>query len=556
MILLYIILIAFFFGWWLSTSEYAFSASDLYATYYFKSYWLLIIFALGILLGGIFWGEEYSKPSELQFSITTPAVSLILAFASFIAVLVTFKLSKLSSVIYAVFGSLLAFKYFNKGIFDYQLLYKNFFAWIFAPLIATLLSFLVTRFYKNFITHSQIHFLKLNQYLRSAIVMNAILFAVLIGANNGGVLILLNSTINTNYLLAFGKIPLNNDYFIYLISLLIIILFTNFKILDNLIKFTGTKINTSIESALIIILSSNIVLFFFTIPFAVIPLSIFQIVMASSIGNALTRQNIQMDIKKVLRWFLILLVTPATAFGITFLLLHLIRQKYILQNGAVNLRQQSDIINVATPIFLISIIILLVGILFYLIKENKLKLKAQKDALKHQKELFDNQKSLSVMQVKAILLENDSLNTKLELKRHELTNIALNISEQKLFLEEVHSKLRNIRTSERVHEKDKKIEELEKDIFQKMNFSQEIEGLYSQIETLHKDFNIHLTEHFPQLSENDIRLVTLLRLGFSTKHIASLNNISPKSVEIARYRLRGKLGLSHDQNLQKYLKTI
>ncbi|MBK7099287.1 MAG: hypothetical protein IPH58_14300 [Sphingobacteriales bacterium] len=97
---------------------------------------------------------------------------------------------------------------------------------------------------------------------------------------------------------------------------------------------------------------------------------------------------------------------------------------------------------------------------------------------------------------------------------------------------------------------------MEKDVFQKMNFSQEIEGLYSQIETLHKDFNIHLAEHFPQLSENDIRLVTLLRLGFSTKHIASLNNISPKSVEIARYRLRSKLGLSHDQNLQKYLKTI
>lgn len=81
-----------------------------------------------------------------------------------------------------------------------------------------------------------------------------------------------------------------------------------------------------------------------------------------------------------------------------------------------------QIINLATPIVLFLIIVLLSGALFYIIKQNKQKIKAQKEALIHQENLFNNQKSLSVMEVKTVLLENESLNTKLELKRQELTN--------------------------------------------------------------------------------------------------------------------------------------
>jgi DNA-binding CsgD family transcriptional regulator len=62
-----------------------------------------------------------------------------------------------------------------------------------------------------------------------------------------------------------------------------------------------------------------------------------------------------------------------------------------------------------------------------------------------------------------------------------------------------------------------------------------------------------LKKAHPQLTPNDIRLCAYLRLNLSSKEIAPLLNISPRSVEIKRYRLRKKMNLSHDDNLVDYI---
>jgi DNA-binding NarL/FixJ family response regulator len=62
-----------------------------------------------------------------------------------------------------------------------------------------------------------------------------------------------------------------------------------------------------------------------------------------------------------------------------------------------------------------------------------------------------------------------------------------------------------------------------------------------------------LMEQFPDLTTNDLRLCSYLRMNFSTKEIARLLNNSTRGVEISRYRLRKKLNLSHDVNLTEFL---
>jgi len=57
----------------------------------------------------------------------------------------------------------------------------------------------------------------------------------------------------------------------------------------------------------------------------------------------------------------------------------------------------------------------------------------------------------------------------------------------------------------------------------------------------------------PNLSPNDIKLCAYLRLNLSSKEIAPLLNISARSVEIKRYRLRKELGLEHNINLVDYI---
>ena len=45
-------------------------------------------------------------------------------------------------------------------------------------------------------------------------------------------------------------------------------------------------------------------------------------------------------------------------------------------------------------------------------------------------------------------------------------------------------------------------------------------------------------------------------MGLSSKEIAPLFNISYRSVEMTRYRLRKKMGLSREVNLTEYLQKI
>lgn len=65
-------------------------------------------------------------------------------------------------------------------------------------------------------------------------------------------------------------------------------------------------------------------------------------------------------------------------------------------------------------------------------------------------------------------------------------------------------------------------------------------------------FNRLMKKH-PNLTPNDLRLCSYLRMNFTTKEIAKLLNISSRAVEISRYRLRHKINLSHDINLTEYL---
>ncbi|WP_142784699.1 helix-turn-helix and ligand-binding sensor domain-containing protein [Changchengzhania lutea] len=68
-----------------------------------------------------------------------------------------------------------------------------------------------------------------------------------------------------------------------------------------------------------------------------------------------------------------------------------------------------------------------------------------------------------------------------------------------------------------------------------------------------KDFLEKIKKSHPNLTPNDLRFCAYLRLNLSSKEMAPLLNISIKSVETKRYRLRKKLGLEHDNSLVDYI---
>ncbi len=70
------------------------------------------------------------------------------------------------------------------------------------------------------------------------------------------------------------------------------------------------------------------------------------------------------------------------------------------------------------------------------------------------------------------------------------------------------------------------------------------------------DFIKKIKEAHPSLTPNDLRLCAYLRLNLSSKEIAPLLNISVRSVEIKRYRLRKKMDLEHEKSLVDYILSI
>ncbi|TDE07058.1 LuxR family transcriptional regulator [Flavobacterium sandaracinum] len=71
-----------------------------------------------------------------------------------------------------------------------------------------------------------------------------------------------------------------------------------------------------------------------------------------------------------------------------------------------------------------------------------------------------------------------------------------------------------------------------------------------------KDFLKKVKLAHPSLTPNDLRLCAYLRLNLSSKEVAPLLNISVRSVEIKRYRLRKKMELSHEQGLVEYILAV
>jgi FixJ family two-component response regulator len=65
-----------------------------------------------------------------------------------------------------------------------------------------------------------------------------------------------------------------------------------------------------------------------------------------------------------------------------------------------------------------------------------------------------------------------------------------------------------------------------------------------------------LSEKFPNLTISDKKLCAYLKMDLSSKDIAPLLNMSFRSVEMSRYRLRKKMELERDVNLSDFLQNF
>lgn len=82
------------------------------------------------------------------------------------------------------------------------------------------------------------------------------------------------------------------------------------------------------------------------------------------------------------------------------------------------------------------------------------------------------------------------------------------------------------------------------------------ESFAQNFDSVHNEFITKLKLKFPQLTPSDLKLCAYLKLNLTTKEIAPLLNISVRGVEISRYRLRKKLDLGNEVNLNEFMMRV
>ena len=153
-------------------------------------------------------------------------------------------------------------------------------------------------------------------------------------------------------------------------------------------------------------------------------------------------------------------------------------------------------------------------------------------------------------------LKNDKLQIKILAKDKELVNNSLQVVKKNKILNGIIHKLKEIDVEALDDSTKFQVSKLNKSIVKEVNTDKSWKDLEKHIKNVHFEFLKRLKEKYPTISPRELDLSTYLLMNMSTKEIAEIMNISTGGVELARYRLRKKLGLNKKENLIGFLMSI
>ncbi|MGZ9735238.1 triple tyrosine motif-containing protein [Flavobacterium sp. GNP002] len=153
-------------------------------------------------------------------------------------------------------------------------------------------------------------------------------------------------------------------------------------------------------------------------------------------------------------------------------------------------------------------------------------------------------------------LKSDKLQIKILAKDKELVNNSLQVVKKNKILNGIIYKLKDINVESFDDSTKFQFTKLNKSITKEVNADKSWKDLEKHIKNVHFDFLKRLKEKYPTISPRELDLSTYLLMNMSTKEIAEIMNISNGGVELARYRLRKKLGLNKKENLIGFLMSI
>lgn len=154
---------------------------------------------------------------------------------------------------------------------------------------------------------------------------------------------------------------------------------------------------------------------------------------------------------------------------------------------------------------------------------------------------------------KIIALQNEKLENELTVKSKELAASTISLIKRNEMLATIKEELTIQKKTLGAVYPNKYYEKLIRILNENLSSEDDWAIFQTNFDRIHENFFRNLHSSFPELTSNDLRFCAYLRLNLTSKDIAHLMNISLKGVELARYRIRKKIGIPSTKSLTEFM---
>jgi phosphate/sulfate permease/DNA-binding CsgD family transcriptional regulator len=570
-----------FLGWTLGANDAANVFGSAVGSKMIKFKQAAIIASVFVIIGAVVQGAGASHTLGKLGSISAIGGAFSVAFASGLTVFYMTKLGLPVSSTQAIVGAIIGWNLYTGQPTDTHALTTIVMTWISGPILGGLFAVVLYIMLRAYLKRVKLHILKLDTYLRNGLIIAGAFGSYSLGANNIANVVGVFVPSAPGIVLNFGLISIDGVQLLFLLGGLAIaagIITYSKKVMmtvgDDLMKLSA-------ESSLVVVLAHSLVLFVFSssqlsdllftmglprIP--MVPVSSSQAIVGSIIGIGLLKggNNIKYNVlgSISLAWIMTPILAVLTSLVTLFTVERLFRIEVYrptewiqkMTHQAANTPIHAPSIDLYQPALWSIILILLIIIVYLLWNNRKLNLIKNVDSKNEREQYYQYQKSELQREIELKTQNNQILEQENRIQKQELMNLALGIVQKNEFLETLQTKIARLQTKDSGRVGLDDLSKLSNSIIENLNLDKERQMFNLIVSEQYADFFSKLDQNYHGLTENEKRLSAMIRLKLSSKDISSLMNISPKSVEVNRYRLRKKMNIPHNQRLTEVISKL
>lgn len=618
MIILFYLSSGLFLGWSLGANDAANIFGTAVGTKMIRFKTAAFTASIFVILGAVIQGAGANDTLGELGSVSTLAAAFTVALSAALTVFWMTRLKLPISTSQSVVGAIIGWNFYTNNPTDLSILTKIVTTWISGPILGGIVAILLFMLVKSITRTSKVHLLYKDSYIRYGLLIVGAFGAYSLGANNiANVMGVFTNAVSLP-VINLGFIQIDSTQQLFLVGGIAISvgIFTYSRHVMTTVG--NTLMPLTPESAIVVVLSQALVLFIFSsqglsdalqsiglpaIP--LVPVSSSQIVIGSIIGIGLYKGGKQIKYKILGGISLGWVATPILAGLLTFFMLFFVNNVFKgdvggdrilvgIESVEVNdsteaqevisikdlqeasifhqkdtiqpiiIKQQASKDENSAPhntpsIFFwvaIGILVLIIIYLGYYV----LKIRKNKNLFQQQIKSIESRYLLKIdnleKNIKDKINHQDDLGKELKFRQNEMVTMAMSIIHKNQFLNDLKDEVVKIKSSVKDHESRQDLNKLSLMITQDLSIDRDREKFQMHIHEQNSNFIHRITEAFPSMTENEKRLAVLLRLNLSSKEIASILNISPKSVEMNRYRLRKKLKIGPKVGLIDFIREF